>query len=82
MTHTEPQKLTIRWLTKDKDAIDAIRKRFNMPTYTTLNGWSPALINEEDIELFEECGRRKFFKIMPYKWCKNGGTFSFIFRQK
>lgn len=70
--------LVIRWHTKDNDAIDAIRKRFNMPRYTTLNGWSPALINEEDMELFEECARRKFFSIMPYKWCKNGDTFSFI----
>ena len=80
MTHTEPQKLTIKWLTKDKEAIDAIRRRFNIPNYTTINGWSPAEITAEDMALFEECARRKFFIIMPYKWCKNGGTFSLISR--
>lgn len=80
MTHTEPQKLTIKWLTKDKVAIDAIRRRFNIPNYTTINGWSPAEIAPEDMKLFEECAHRGFFGFLPYKWCKNGGTFSFISR--
>ena len=72
--------LVIRWQTNNQDAIDAIRKRFNLSRYTTLNGWSPAEIADEDMELFEECARRGFFGIMPYKWCINGGSLSFISR--
>ncbi len=71
MTHTEPEKIVIRWTTKDENAIAAIRKRFNMPSYTTLNGWSPVEVKPEDKDIFEECARRGFFGIMPQKWCKN-----------
>lgn len=74
-------KLVIRWRTKDKDAIEAIRRRFAMPRYTTLNGLAPALIKPEDRELFEECARRGFFSILDIKWRKNGGQYIFISRQ-
>lgn len=75
MTHTE--KLVIRWVTKDREAIAAIRKRFNIPQYTTVNGFSPVALKEEDREVFEETARRGYFSIFCEKWCKNGGTISF-----
>lgn len=70
-------KLIIRWRTRDKKAIYAIRERFKIPEYNTINGWSPAEIETQDIELFKECVRRGFFSIIPGKWCKNGEVFSF-----
>lgn len=71
---------TIRWATRDEKAVKAIRERFGLPPYTTLNGWTPAEIEDEDRELFEECARRGFFSILPQKWCKNGGRFIFYSR--
>lgn len=69
--------LIVRWNTRDQEAIAAIRKRFNIPTYTTVNGWSPAEIKPEDMPMFEECARRNFFGIIRRKWCKNGGQYFF-----
>lgn len=74
-------KFVIRWATTDKEAIAAIRKQFGMPTYTTVNGWTPVEIKPEDMELFEECARRGFFGILSQKWCKNGGQYIFISRK-
>lgn len=71
-------KKVIRWVTRDQNAILAIRKRFNIPDYVTVNGYSPAEIKESDMEVFEECARRGFFSVIPLKWCKNGETFAFI----
>lgn len=73
----ESLKFVIRWGTRDMEAISLIRKRFNIPSYTTLNGWSPVEIEPADKEVFDECARRGFFSILPKKWCKNGGLFSF-----
>lgn len=75
MTRTE--KVIVRWATKDGAAIAAIRKRFKMPDYTTVNGWTPAEIKPADREVFEECARRGFFSIIREKWCKNGGQYIF-----
>lgn len=73
-------KFVIRWNTRDAEAIAAIRKRFNIPEYTTVNGLTPAEIAPEDMEVFEECARRGFFGIMPLKWCKNGDQYIFTSR--
>jgi hypothetical protein len=71
-------KMVIKWGYKLDDAtVAAIRKRFKIPTYTTLNGFSPVEIAEEDMEMFEETARRGFFTIFRKKWCKNGAQFSF-----
>lgn len=67
----------IRWNTRDSGAIEAIRKRFGIPGYTTLNGWSPAEITHSDLPVFEECARRNFFSILPKKWYKNGDHYIF-----
>lgn len=77
MIPTDAQRLTIRWTTKDKAVIAAIRKRFSIPSYTTLNGLSPVLLKDEDRAVFEETARRGFFAILDKKWCKNGAVFSF-----
>lgn len=71
------ERLIVRWNTRDKEAIIAIRKRFNIPTYTTVNGLSPAEIKPEDMQMFEECARRNFFGIIRKKWRKNGGQYVF-----
>lgn len=68
---------TVRWITRDPVKIDAIRKRFDIPDYTTMNGWSPAEIKREDMSVFNECIKRGLFSIIPKKWCKNGGLYIF-----
>ena len=78
---TSKHNITIKWLTRDTAAIRKIRERFNIPNYTTVNGWSPAEIPDEDMELFRETAKRGFFSILGYKWCKNGVHFSFIYRK-
>ncbi len=65
-------KLVVRWTTRDRQAVAAIRERFDIPSYTTVNGWSPAEIKEEYIPLFEECARSGLLSIIDKKWCKNG----------
>lgn len=80
-TKTGNEKFVVKWrYGVSADAIAAIRKRFNIPNYTTLNGCSPAEIRAEDMPLFEETARRGFFTILRKKWCKNGDTFSFQIR--
>lgn len=73
--------MVIRWNAKDSDAIAAIRKRFDMPEYTTVNGWTPCEIKQEDKSLFEECIRRGFFSVLRQKWRKNGGQYIFTYRK-
>lgn len=71
-------KMVIKWGYKLDDAtIAAIRRRFNMPDYTTLNGFTPVEIPESDREIFEETARRGFFTIFHKKWCKNGDQYIF-----
>lgn len=81
MTHTEPERVLIRWITRDREAIDAIRKHFGFPEYTTVNGVTPAEIRPEDKEMIGECERRGFFGIIHEKWCKNGEHYIFNIRQ-
>ena len=69
----EKERLTIKWLTRKPATIARIRERFAIPSYTTLNGWSPAEIDPEDKPVLEECVARGFINILPLKWCKNGG---------
>ena len=71
----------VRWITRDNEAIRLIREKFEMPTYTTVNGLSPADIKEEDMPLFEETSRRGFFDFWYQKWCINGGVLVFKSRQ-
>lgn len=52
-----------------------------MPRYMTLNGLSPAEIDDSDRGLFDECARRGFFCIIDKTWRQKGGQIIFISRQ-
>lgn len=69
-------KVVIYWVTKDWDAIAAIRKHFNLPKYTTINGQTPGAIEEQDMPMFEETARRGFFRYRETEWTFNGTTYS------
>lgn len=70
------QKTVIRWGTKDKESIKLIRRRFGIPEYTTLNGYSPVLLKAEDREVFEETARRGFFSFRQAEWTFSHGVYS------
>lgn len=72
------EKITIRWVTKDKEAIERIRLRFGISTYTTINGISPAEIAKEDMPLLQDLEHRGFLQIRHQKWCKNGASITFL----
>lgn len=74
------EKLWVKWITRDSDAIEQIRRRFKMPRYDTLNGLTPCEIDTSDMELLKETARRGFISILNAKWRKNGDTYSFISR--
>lgn len=69
-------KLVIRWRTRDKDAVAAIRKRFGIPNYDTVNGYSPVALKSEDKELFEKTAKLGFFSILRKGWTFNGASYS------
>lgn len=51
--------VTIYWKTKDIGAIYDIRRWFNLPSYTSINGETPCEVNEDNLEklkVFEEKG--------------------------
>lgn len=70
------EKVIVYWLTKKDDAIANIRKYFNLPTYTTVNGWTPGMIEPKDMAMFEETARRGFFRFLRKEWTYNGATYS------
>lgn len=69
-------KVIVRWCTRDEEAIALIRRRFNLPRYTTLNGLTPGTLRQEDREVFDECVRRGFFTYRKAEWRFNGKTYS------
>lgn len=69
-------KIVIHWQTRDEDAIRAIRRYFNLPNYTTLNGWTPGKIEQKDMKMFEEAAMRGFFRFVKKEWTYNGATYS------
>lgn len=73
------EKITIRWVTRDKEVIERIRLWFGISTYTTINGFSPAEIAKEDIPLLQDLEQRGFLQIRQEKWCKNGDEITFLF---
>lgn len=48
----------IYWVTKDQEIIKWIKDRFNISSYTSVNGESPANIKDEDWELLKECEKK------------------------
>lgn len=75
-TGQENEKIIIHWITHDEEAIRIIRKRFNVPRYTTVNGWSPAVLRPKDKELFDKTARRGFFNYKKTDWAFNGTSYS------
>lgn len=69
-------KVVIYWVTKDVEAIEAIRAHFGLPRYTTVNGWTPGAIEDKDMQMFEETARRGFFRYHKTEWTFNGATYS------
>lgn len=69
-------KVIIYWVTKDAEAIAAIRKHFGLPKYTTVNGLTPGAIEDKDMSMFEETARRGFFRYQKAEWTFNGATYS------
>lgn len=54
MTHSDlkGEKIVIHWNIKDEESIKLIRARFNIPKYTTLNGFTPAILPVHDLAMF------------------------------
>lgn len=68
----------IRWVTKNPRTIEKIRQRFNIPHYTTLNGFSPVEVTPADLLVIEETARRGFLSIdRSVTWSKQGNVFLF-----
>ena len=59
----------------EDEAIEQIRKKFNIPLYTTVNGESPCEVDEEEMQLLRQCEERGFLSIRNKKWCKKGEVF-------
>ena len=76
MDTSNGEKVIVYWLTNDDEVIAQIRKYFNLPAYTTINGWTPGKIEPKDMQMFEETSRRGFFRFLRKEWTYNGGTYS------
>ena len=78
MTLTDPsgEKIVIHWNTKDEEAIKKIRARFKIPKYTTLNGFTPAILPAQDFAMFDETARRGYFNYRRVEWTFNGTSYS------
>ncbi len=59
------RKLTICWLQSGRRPINRMKMlhRFKLPSYMSINKETPCEIEEEDMELLEECERRKLIQI-------------------
>ena len=56
-------KCVVYWKQCDPEAIEQIRKKFNIPLYTTVNGESPCEVDEEEMQLLRQCEER--FSVNP-----------------
>ncbi|WP_254871724.1 hypothetical protein [Bacteroides acidifaciens] len=55
--------ITICWVTKDRESIEKIRKKFDISSYMSVNRETPCNIKEEDMELLKETEKRGFIQI-------------------
>jgi hypothetical protein len=55
--------ITICWVTKDRESIEKIRKKFGISSYMSVNRETPCDIKEEDMELLKETEKRGFIQI-------------------
>lgn len=56
-------KVTIYWVTQDKEVIIKIRARFKIPKYTSINGETPCEVSDSDLPLLLETEKRGFIQI-------------------
>ena len=56
-------RITVYWVTRNPDVIVRIRKKFNIPIYTSVNYETEWEIKNEDFPLLEETERRGFIRI-------------------
>lgn len=56
-------RITVYWVTRNPDVIVRIRKKFNIPSYTSVNYETECEIKNEDFPLLEETERRGFIRI-------------------
>lgn len=56
-------RITVYWVTRNPDVIVRIRKKFNVPSYTSVNYETECEIKNEDFPLLEETERRGFIRI-------------------
>lgn len=52
--------ITICWVTKDRESIEKIRKKFGISSYMSVNRETPCDIKEKDMELLRETEKRGF----------------------
>lgn len=55
--------ITICWVTKDRESIEKIRKKFGISSYMSVNRETPCDIKEKDMELLRETEKRGFIQI-------------------
>ena len=60
-------RITVYWVTRNPDVIVRIRKKFNIPSYTSVNYETECEIKNEDFPLLEETERRGFIRITRRK---------------
>ena len=56
-------KVVIYWITKEREKIDRIRKKFDLGNYVSVNGETPADISNKDMDLLVETERRGYIEI-------------------
>lgn len=75
LTDPDGEKVIIRWITRNEESIQLIRKHFHIPKYTTINGMSPAILKPEDREMLEETARRGYLSYQYADWTFNGASY-------
>ena len=55
--------VVIRWNTWNRTTIEKMAKRFGFEPYVSVNRNTGALIKKEDMNLLEECVRRRIIEI-------------------
>lgn len=56
-------KVTVYWVTKNPETKERIRIKLNLPRYTTINGETEGIINDDDLPLLQKCEKRGFIQI-------------------
>ncbi len=63
-------KVIVYWVTNNPETKERIIEKFNLPRYTTINGETEGVINDDELPLLQECERRGFIQLRK----KNGNN--------